>query len=292
MVGYNTRRVGGALSPDISFDDVPQAALEQAREGIQAYLAPLLVISPDAPKDRSPVSLAGSGTFVELAGRHYILTADHVWTRTEGWEELAIALAADGKPLGIPRKHLIPRRLGGPPYNEWGPDLALLEIPPHFVPTIKGRKSFVNLAKRRAMLSTRPPRLEKALWAVMGVVQEKSEVKPRTESGLVLVNIRGEAFFGVTCTADDRGGYDYLTTSAKTTLPNVPASFRGVSGGGLWEVGLTMRKSTGEISWEREHHFRGVAFWEQPKPPNEIAIRCHGPRSIFETAWKEWGLNG
>lgn len=276
------------MSPDISFDDIPQSALEQAREGIQAYLAPLIVISPAAPKDQTPVSLAGSGTFVELAGRHYILTADHVWTGTEGWTELAIALAAEGQPLSIPRNRLMPRRLGGPPYTEWGPDLALLEIPPHFVPT--GRKSFLNLANRRATLATRPPRLEKALWAVMGVVQEKSEVKPRTESGLVLVNIRGEAFFGVTCTADTRDGYDYLTTPAKTTLPNVPASFKGVSGGGLWEIGLNLNKATGEITWEREHHFRGVAFWEQPGPPNEIAIRCHGPMSIFEKAWAEWGL--
>lgn len=278
------------MSPDASLDDLPQSALEQAREGIQAYLAPLIVISPDAPQDRTPVSLAGSGTLVELAGRHYVLTADHVWNGTEGWAVLAIALAAEGVPLSIPRDRVMPRRLGGPPYTEWGPDLALLEIPPHFVPAIKGRKSFLNLAKRRGMLGTRPPRMEKALWAVMGMVQETSEVKPRTESGRVPVNIRGEAFFGVTVTVDDRGGYDYLTTYAKTTLPNVPASFKGVSGGGLWEIGLTMKKATGEISWELEHHFRGVAFWEQPRPPNEVAIRCHGPRSIFERAWAEWGL--
>jgi hypothetical protein len=279
------------MSPDVSIDDIPQAALEQAREGIQVYLAPMIVISPDAPLDRIPVALAGSGTFVELEGRHYVLTADHVWTGTEGWADLAIALAPEGTPLSIPRDRIVPRRFGAPPYTEWGPDLALLEIPPHFVPTIKGRKSFLNLARRRGMLGTNPPRMEKALWAVMGMVQETSEVRPREESGRVPVNIRGEAFFGVTVIEDNRDGYDYLTTHAKTTLPNVPASFKGVSGGGLWEIGLTMKKATGEISWDLEHHFRGVAFWEQPKPPDEVAIRCHGPRSIFQNAWAQWGLS-
>jgi hypothetical protein len=278
------------LSPDVSIDAIPQAALEQARQGIQAYLAPMIVISPDAPLDRTPVALAGSGTFVELDGRHYVLTADHVWTGTEGWADLAIALVAEGMPLSIPRDRIVPKRLGAPPYTEWGPDLALLEIPPHFVPTIKGTKSFLSLVRRREMLRTNPPRIEKALWAVMGMVQETSGVRPREESGRVPVNIRGEAFFGVTVLEDDRDGYDYLTTHAKTTLPNVPASFKGVSGGGLWEIGLTMKKATGEISWERDHHFRGVAFWEQPKPPHDVALRCHGPRSIFEKAWAAWGL--
>jgi len=279
------------VSVDVSLDDIPQSALEQARQGIQAYLAPLIRISPEAPPDRPAVALGGSATFVELAGRHYILTADHVWNGTEGWAELAIALASDGMPLSVPRDYLIPKRLGRPPYSEWGPDLALLEIPANLVRTIEGRKSFLNLGKRQAMLTTHPPRFEKTLWAVMGMVAQTSEVKPREESGRVPVNIRGEAFFGVTCTAEERDGYDYLTTYAKTTLPNVPASFKGVSGGGLWEIGLTMKKSTGEITWELEHHFRGVAFWEQPKPPNEVAIRCHGPRSIFEKAWEVWGLD-
>jgi len=194
-------------------------------------------------------------------------------------------------PLSIPRDRVIANRLGGPPYSEWGPDLALLEIPPHLVATIKTRKSFLNLAKRRAMLSAYPPRMEKTLWAVMGMVAETSEVKSRTESGLVPVNIRGEAFFGVTCTADRRRGYDYLTTYAKTTLPSVPTSFKGVSGGGLWQIGLTMKKATGVISWAGEHHFRGVAFWEEPKPPDQVALRCHGPKSIFQKAWAHWGLS-
>jgi hypothetical protein len=158
-------------------------------------------------------------------------------------------------PLSIPRDRVIANRLGGPPYSEWGPDLALLEIPPHLVATIKTRKSFLNLAKRRAMLSAYPPRIEKTLWAVMGMVAETSEVKSRTESGLVPVNIRGEAFFGITCTADRRRGYDYLTTYAKTTLSSVPTSFKGVSGGGLWQIGLTH-----EEGYRRHLVGRGASF--------------------------------
>ena len=70
---------------------------------------------------------------MELAGRHYVLTADHVWNQTKDrqkdWKELVIAVVSDSKPLSIPVDRIVERRLGGPPYTEWGPDLALLEIP-------------------------------------------------------------------------------------------------------------------------------------------------------------------
>ncbi len=278
---------GTHLSPDVSLDDIPQSVLEEVRLGIQHYFVPLLVISPEHPKH--PVDLAGSGTLVELAGKHYILTADHVWNRTDGWAEIGLALeAAGGAPLAIPIDRISPKRLVDSAYSEWGPDLALLELPPHLVPTIGARKSFLNLARRRSMLTSHPPQMEKALWVVMGLVGQSSEVKASADTGVVVANLRAEAFFGVTCQENCCNGCDYLTIYAKTTLPGVPSSFKGVSGGGLWQVALKMM--AGAIVWRGEHHFRGVAFWQEPEPPDHISIRCHGPRSIFDKAWDAWGL--
>ncbi len=277
------------MSPDVLLDDIPQSLLEEVRLGLQHYFVPLLVISPKHAKH--PVDLAGSGTLVELAGRHYIRTADHVWNKTVGWAQIGLVLeAAGGAPLAIPTDRISPKRLVVSEYSEWGPDLALLELPPHMIATIGARKSFLNLAKRRSMLASHPPQMDKALWAVMGLVGQSSEVKPSPEIGVVVANLRAEAFFAVTCNANRRNGYDYLTTYAKTTLPGVPSSFKGVSGGGLWQV--TLKIKAGTIVWPGEHHFRGVAFWQEPEPPDQISIRCHGPRSIFEKAWETWGLSG
>jgi len=166
--------------------------------------------------------------------------------------------------------------------------LALLEIPVHLVPTIRARKSFVNLALRRRSLRAQPLRLTKAVWAAMGLVGEASEVVPRTETGLVVANMFSAAFFGWTCKVTYRGLYDYFVTRAKTTLPGVPSSFGGLSGGGLWQITFTLKKATGTWGWRL--HFCGVIFFEEPQPPNVIAIRCHGPKSVFQTAWKAWGL--
>ena len=62
--------------------------------------------------------------------------------------------------------------------------------------------------------------------------EEKSSVDLVDEARTAIVTVRGEAFLGVTCTAEQRGEYDYLTVYAKTTLREVPSSFGGISGGG------------------------------------------------------------
>ena len=273
------------MSPDVSSDEIPQSLLEEIRERIQDYFVPLLVISPGDRK----VGAAGSGTLVELAGKHYILTAKHVWSEVKRWEEIGLVLTGEGVPLAIPRDRIVAKLVGaGSAAGEWGPDLALLELPPHLVGEVGARKSFLNLAREHSALSSHPPQLEKAVWAVIGLVGQSSEVGPPDNTGMALAKLRGEAFFGWSCTADSRDDYDYLTLTARTTLPGVPSSFAGVSGGGLWQITLGMKGS--EIVWKGERRFRGVAFWQTPLPEDSIAIRCHGPRSIFEKAWNTWGL--
>jgi hypothetical protein len=140
------------------------------------------------------------------------------------------------------------------------------------------------------MLATNPPKTDKALWAIVGMVGERSTITHHPQQRMATADIQAKAFFAGGCELEERGGYDYVTARAKTSLPDVPTSFKGVSGGGLWQVDLSMKKSTGVLEAGR-YHFRGVAFWEEPQPPNEIAIRCHGPRSIFEKAWEAWDLD-
>jgi hypothetical protein len=287
--GNRQRRREINVSTDVPFDNIPDSVLDEVRLGLQHYFVPLLVLSPENP--RQPVDLAGSGTLVELVGRHYILTADHVWHKTDGWSDIGLVVVPEGPPLAIPRDRIVPKRLRASSYSRWGPDLALLEIPPHLVSAISARKSFLNLARQRSLLPSHPPKIDKTLWAVTGLVGESSEVEALPVTQVAVAKIRGEAFFGVTCTADRRKAYDYLTVNAKTSLPGVPSSFKGVSGAGLWQITLKMK--VGTVVWRGERHFRGVAFWEEPQPTAEhvLAIRCHGPRSIFQKAWSEWGLS-
>jgi hypothetical protein len=134
-----------------------------------------------------------------------------------------------------------------------------------------------------------PIRMTKAIWATVGLVGQASSVEPRNPATRrVVANLYAAAFFAWTCRRTTRRAYDYLTTPAKTTMPGIPKRFKGLSGGGLWQIALTMKKATGKLDWNPR--FCGVILWDQPRPRNVLAITAHGPRSIFETAWKRWGL--
>ena len=154
---------------------------------------------------------------------------------------------------------------------------------------IAAHKSFLNLTQQRATLGEHPAKTEKGLWAVTGMVAEFSGLQCRPEVQAIEANVQARAFFSLIRETHDRHGYDYLDASVMPALPSVPSTFGGVSGGGLWEVSLSMTRS-GHIAWDGKRHFRGVAFWESPVADGRRVIRCHGPRSTLETAWKAWAL--
>lgn len=225
---------------------------------------------------------------MEIEGTHHVLTAAHVWHETRDAEEIGFALTAYTSAFAIPRDAIPVKTLWSCENPEWGPDLALLELPRAFVSRIGAHKSFLNLTQQRAALAVQPPALRRC-WAVTGMVGQFSEVQTRPAEGIVEASIQARAFFSGIQETHQREGYDYFDAGAKVELPGVPSSFGGVSGGGLWEIGLSMTKS-GTISWGGKRYFRGVAFWQSPLSDGRRVIRCHGPQSIFERACGLWAL--
>ena len=231
----------------------------------------------------------GSGTLVEIQGTHHILTAAHVWHETRDGDRIGLVLTPSPSKFVIPRGTILVKQLRDRKNPEWGPDLALLQLARPDVSTIAAHKSFLNLAQEKATLAVHPSATEKGLWAVTGMVGEFSPVQRFPEVKTIEAIAQARAFFSTVQQTHQRGGYDYLDFGAKLELPGVPSSFGGMSGGGLWEVGLSMAKS-GTISWDERQHFRGVAFWQSEPFDGRRVIRCHGPRSIFESAWESWEL--
>ena len=167
--------------------------------------------------------------------------------------------------------------------------MALLKLALSDVATIKAHKSFLNLTQQKQTFAECPPVIEKGLWAVTGMVGESTEVQSNPEARTVTCHIHGEAFISAVQRTHEHNGYDYFDIGANLQLPGAPSSFVGVSGGGLWQINLSMAKS-GTISWDGKRYFRGVAFWESEITDGHRMIRCHGPKSIFEKAWELWAL--
>ena len=83
----------------------------------------------------------------------------------------------------------------------------------------------------------------------------------------------------------ERDGYDYVEVeSYRTDANRAPTSYKGVSGGALWRVPI-LRKAEDDNSkvFTEKLTFAGVPFYEFPAEKGGIRIRCHGPKTIYES---------
>ena len=104
------------------------------------------------PQER--LRLAGTGTLVVQDGKHFILTALHVWEEVlKTADQVGITMKED-----VVHCTVIDRRAVlayGPPkpqtWNEWGPDLVLLSVAAEDVGRISVYRSFWNLTAQRAI---------------------------------------------------------------------------------------------------------------------------------------------
>ena len=162
-------------SRDIPITDIPMAVWDQVENSLRHYFVPILAVWKH--ERVSDLKLIGSGTLINIDGKGYILTAAHVWGAAAGADALHLLMMAGRAKVEIPYANISGRTVWdreGP--EEWGPDLALLEIPPPQLTTIKAYKSFLNFEQQLADHSENPPKIENSFWAIYGVVGEFSKV--------------------------------------------------------------------------------------------------------------------
>ena len=222
-------------------------------------------------KSGDRLQLAGTGTLVTVLGSHYILTAAHVW------EEVLKSARMVGMTLKEKTDHrflmeaneIVKSGLPTPnSWGEWGPDLALLCVPPERVGSIQAYgRTFYNLTKSRE--ST--PDVDCIETYVLMGTPEAAGTFTQTHA-----DIQINGFFAlVDASVQSRDNLDYLDFNLGELSPGIPENFGGVSGGGLWKVHVYKSASCGKIQWLRS--LQGVAFYHQ----KDLAIiRCHGEQSI------------
>lgn len=276
------------LSDEIPLKDIPQSFMDSVKSDLKHFLVPFLGLSESGPvPDLIPL---GSGTLIRVNDTHGVLTAAHVCHKFSKFEKIHIVLSdrvATG--FSISSEYISVKEIWGGKASEWGPDLAFLELALNDVSIIAASKSFLDLSQQKDALLDAPPNIGKGLWAITGLVGEFSDVEHKLEDRIVSAHVDCQAFFSTIHDTHERQGHDYFDVGVSKKLDGVPVSFGGVSGGGLWQIQISKNKD-GEIYWNGNRYFRGVAFWESEPSKGRQIIRFHGPRSIFETAWTEWGF--
>jgi hypothetical protein len=228
--------------------------------------------------------LVGSGTLVNIDGTLGILTAAHVitvsgWNNSIGVKQALVTTPDRHASYLWERMENLAWWISNPVDPEWGPDLAFI------IEQIKGKKSFWPLTKNPSQ------RVEDAnssdvFAAVCGFVAEETH-DGEPESGFQQVErLQDYSFIGGPTARKLVNGWDFIDVDGcRTNCTSIPASFGGVSGGGLWTFGITRRYGDPPgIEQIDVLTLAGVAFYELDPSSEKPALRCHGPRPVYEQA--------
>ena len=220
------------------------------------------------------VKFVGSGSLVFVGDSHYILTAAHVWDALQSAPVLGITVTDNiNHKFQIPVPAIVsttlqPDKLD---WSEWGPDLSLLRIPPEQVGGVKAFQVFEHI-----MAPPKPLNVESLeVWVVVGAPGELGKFTP-THADL---QISGR-FVGPDPVA--HGQYDYFDFEMDSSAPDMPKSWGGMSGGGLWRVLVYHSPEAGKIDWAQR--LWGVVFWQFPLKGGYRIVRSHGHQSITAIA--------
>jgi hypothetical protein len=115
------------------------------------------------------------------------------------------------------------------------------------------------------------------------------ENQRKTISGQhVHISISESGYFGGYENTDifEDAGFDFIDTAIEyNTGWNLPQSFGGVSGGGLWAFNVGADENQSNLTIHNVS-FCGVAFYESELVNQKKTIRHHFFKSIYETAMR------
>jgi len=244
---------------------------EQKRIGRNVGNFSVALVGVDGSPDYRDVNLVGSGTLVVLGDSHYVLTAAHVWlSGLKKHESTGLTLKEDvDHCFPILNAAIEASELPETKLDEWGPDIVLLRIPKMFVGTIEAHRVFYPLDKGSK-------RVEKGHLGAR-ILNGTPGILAKGVGKIQVVEMQG-MYVSIDANFYDHDKVDLIDFEMDTTLPQVIKDFRGVSGGGLWDVQIF---PTGEGNkFDSTETLTGVAFYQLGLKDNIQTIRCHGPKTI------------
>ena len=218
------------------------------------------IIGPSRDRPGSLSNVVGSGTLVDIGGRRGILTCGHVVEVYKDSPELGLARFVAGGPSQ--RRRIRMDEVynvivhSSDKWTETDLDLAFTLLPPEIASSLAAQGVFLNIEKNRAKVESSVRPAGKCIDAIIGLVAEYTGA-PVVESDERTFPMRA-VFHRGRVVEQDNGLL--IFELAETDRGELPDSFGGMSGGGLWRFfftedngGFTITEMLllGVVSWER-----------------------------------------
>jgi len=263
---------------------LPGELLFEVQSVIHGFSTALIMVTTGSDGKES-ARLIGSGTFISISGRVGILTAAHVTDLLRGSYSLGLTLTERVHKYTMESEYLEVMRIAKGLVDSEGPDLAFIALPPAKLGTIQASKTFHNLDRNHQRMLDAPPDFDMGVWALCGVPDVETTEEIPEKGFESLKGFRGYCGFGGIRSTYAAGEYDYCDFEVKhDSSPNIPTSFGGFSGGGLWQIPL-LKLPEGKIS-PKEYILSGVAFYQTERAGLYRSVKCHGRKSIYDVFYK------
>jgi hypothetical protein len=232
----------------------------------------------------------GSGTLVSKNGTVGILTARHCVKQMKHesvGHDCVVLLLRDSRTVYLPPEFLIEHRLTSPVSEEYGPDLDFIEIAP-----CSQRQTILAIASvwsldRDFNLLSKEFSAEGTLLAALGYPEERCKTMPiqngfrRVAYNLICNHVveKGDV--------TEQDGWDYIQSKCFYCDENdLPQSFGGTSGGGIWAAQVLKDQASGRFSVGKSA-LVGVSFYQTKLANNIRYVRGHFIKSIYDVMWRK-----
>jgi len=234
----------------------------------------------------------GSGTFVKCGDHFGILTAYHVpYNTTKDFnfrpnspDKLGLAISNFQYAFYIEMQYLNPHSIGVPnDKKHGGPDMVFLEILDQSkLSWIKEYRLFWDIPFEDgvSMIKTCLSNSD-SLWAIAGLPQSMIQEEQPNGNFHRVLGLESQAFFCGIEAPFESDGFDYIEMKANYESKDpIPYCFKGISGGGLWKIPMSIAEKNLDSLKFGEPALCGLQFCQTPLEGNYRRLRCHGCKSI------------
>lgn len=265
----------------IRIADIPEATVDSAIERIIRHTVALMRC--DVNHRAETCRLIGTGTLLTVDGASGILTAAHVISQLSEQCSLGVLSSFEGRPERSRYKfhHLILHKIAKGKDDAYGPDIGFIALPIQDISYLKSEKVFYNVNKREQIHGLTPFDTKTGFWLTCGFPGEWEQSRTGDNNETVIKS------HGALCGSSSiskeyaAGEYDYLeiNVDCSSANPELPSSFGGLSGAGIWQMPL-VKNQAGEINPD-EFILSGVAFYQSSVQHGWRCLRCHGRKTIY-----------
>lgn len=262
--------------------DLPSDFLMETTRSVLNHLVGLIRFGNKQSADI--IQLIGSGTLVQLDDTFGILTAHHVLEAIPSKGHLGLILPYLDKEhrYSIDISHITKMPIARGDIDCEGPDLAFIKLPQPYISQIKAHGTFYNLSYGHKKVINDTIDIKIGMWAVSGFPNEYTKEIESIGCFDGVMKYEGNCLFGSVEKTYSSGDFDYIEMPADYKN-DVPVSFGGVSGGGLWHIVLEQPQQANIRV--KSIILSGVVFYQSPLENNLRSLKCHGRMSVHQVVY-------